>query len=205
MKWNHKMQILIGFLLIPLFLRLFFLVEAQRNFVYTVDSFYLREFNVGQSIAFQTQYTLKLEVTEGILNGTSGNLRMWEREGELKFNAVNDSQIYLSSPDVEYGFDLSINGATGGFSNLGNFTWSANILTGDNIVILWSWRIESWVDQYTVLGIGLGGLILMVASPTWVALKIKKTGITADSIERIGYAILLFLIGFGLLIIWLWS
>ena len=62
----------------------------------------------------------------------------------------------------------------------------------------------SVVDQYTWLGIGLGGIALMVWSPAWVAWKIKKKGIDVDTIERIGFALVIFVMGFGLFISWLY-
>jgi len=46
----------------------------------------------------------------------------------------------------------------------------------------------------------LAALFLMVWSPAWFAWKIKKQGVTVESIERLGYAMLLFIVGFGLLI-----
>ena len=62
----------------------------------------------------------------------------------------------------------------------------------------------SVVDLYTWLGIGLGGIALMVWSPAWVAWKIKKKGIDVDTVERIGFALVIFVMGFGLFISWLY-
>lgn len=62
----------------------------------------------------------------------------------------------------------------------------------------------SVVGQYTWLGIFMGGIVLMVWSPAWVAWKIKKKGIDPDTLERMGYALLLWLVGFGLFISWLY-
>lgn len=66
-------------------------------------------------------------------------------------------------------------------------------------------EVESWVGSYTLIGLGFGGLFLMVFAPTWVALMIRKKGITDESVERFGFAFLLFLVGFCLVITWLWS
>jgi len=61
----------------------------------------------------------------------------------------------------------------------------------------------SWIDN-TTFALGVSGLILMVASPTWCALTIRKKGLDPDSIERCAYGLLIFCCGFGLLIMWLW-
>ena len=64
--------------------------------------------------------------------------------------------------------------------------------------------LVSYVDLYTWLGIGLAGLALMVWSPAWVAWKIKKKGMDVDTVERIGFALVIFVMGFGLFISWLY-
>lgn len=63
----------------------------------------------------------------------------------------------------------------------------------------------SLIGMYTTLGIGLSGVFLMCFAPSWVAWKIKKKGVDVDTVERFGYALLLFLVGFGLFVMWLWS
>ena len=64
---------------------------------------------------------------------------------------------------------------------------------------------EPFVDRYTMVGIGLAGLILMAWCPTWIALKFRKKGLEVETIETMGYAMLLFFVGFGFFIIWIYS
>lgn len=184
-------------------IQIFFSIRASSTRAYSVDNFNL-EIENGSSIGLQSDYTLLINVTSGTLNGSSANLRLYNDEGRIAFHAEDDSQILITCPDAKYGFNLEVNGANS-FSHMGDYNYIADILSGDNVVILWSWRLESWVDKYTILGIGLSGLLMMVFAPSWVALKIKKEGITPDSIERIGYAMLIFVVGFGMMVIWLWS
>ena len=58
--------------------------------------------------------------------------------------------------------------------------------------------LPSYVDIYFGLGLFLGGIIMMIFAPSWVAWKVKKSGVTPDTVERLGYAMLIFLVGFGL-------
>jgi len=160
-------------------------------------------FSSGQTLAFQSDATLEIEVLSGFLNGSSGSLTLWNDRGRLMFSASDDSTIEVTSPNAEGGFDLTINGAS--TTKTDRFTWNAVIKSGNTVTISWGWRIESWIDKYTMLALGFGGIILMVASPTWVALEIRKKGLDADSIQRGAYGMLLFCVGFGLLIMWLWA
>ena len=56
----------------------------------------------------------------------------------------------------------------------------------------------NYVDEYFGLGLFIGGIIMMIYAPSWVAWKVKKSGVTPDTVERLGYAMLIFLVGFGL-------
>jgi len=175
-------------------------VEASTTLVYTVSAFHLGEFNVGKSLAFQSNYILKIEVIEGILNGSNAFLKVYHRQGQLIFLASNDSKIKVNS-NSEYGLDIGVWGAS--LQNMGNFTYLVTIQKDSNVKIQWDWYLESWVDKYTVLGFGLGGIGLMVASPSWVALGIRKKGFNEESIERMAYGFVMFIIGFGLFLTWL--
>lgn len=159
------------------------------------------EFETGHSFTFQGDDKLTIDVLSGVLNASSTYLLMNNRKGEFRFVALNDASINVSSPDAEQGFDIEILGARTTRTNY--FVLLSVIKSGDTVRILWGWRIVSWVDN-TMLALGFSGLILMVASPTWVAFTIRKKGLDPDSIERAMYGVLLFLIGFGLVVMWLW-
>lgn len=55
------------------------------------------------------------------------------------------------------------------------------------------------VSMYTQLGMMILGLLLMFYAVTWGAWGIKKKGINDETIERMGYCMLIFLVGYGLL------
>jgi len=154
-------------------------------------------------IAFQGDDTLLIEVLTGVFNSSSASLSLYTRRGTFSFNALNDSTIEVSSPDAEGGYDIDISGATN-TTQTDRFVHQATILTGNAVTITWGWRLESWIN-HTMLALGFSGLILMVASPTWGAMAIRKKGLTPDSMERLYYAGFLFCVGLGLLVMWLWS
>lgn len=64
----------------------------------------------------------------------------------------------------------------------------------------------SIIDQYFMLALGIGGLVMSIGSPAMAILFFRKEGINSlDDPERIGKFIVLTLIGLGLIIIWLWG
>lgn len=64
---------------------------------------------------------------------------------------------------------------------------------------------QSILDQYFMFGIGVTGLLFVVFAPCWCIWEVKKHGVTEEAIERFGYAMLLFIVGFGLIVMYLWS
>jgi len=167
------------------------------------SNFNINYISSGRAIAFQSDDTLQIEVLTGLLNGTSGYLLVYNDRGTFRYNATNNAKLEITSPDAQHGYGFSVSGAMN-TTQISAFVWRTSVSAGSVVTFSWVWRIESWVD-HTMLALGFGGIILMVASPTWVALEIRKKGLDADSIERGAYGMLLFCVGFGLLIMWLWA
>lgn len=208
--WFRKLpikQIFLFFLLTMLFLSInLHFTKAWHNpipLIKTVDNFFLF-LNQSEKLCIQSDYTLEIEIKKVGLYANA-SVTVYNDRGELSWrHGVGSAIIQISSPD-SHGFNLTISGNYYNILRIDKFVWIVNLPALSTLKIVWFWRIESWIDKYTILGMGLGGLILMVFVPTWVALMIKKKGITPDSIERFGYAMLLFFVGFGLVVIWLWS
>lgn len=78
-------------------------------------------------------------------------------------------------------------------------------LISDVTLTLNLYTLPDLTNLYTWIALFLAALFLMIWSPSWFAWKIKKVGVTVESIERLGYATLLFLVGFGLLIMCLYA
>jgi hypothetical protein len=77
--------------------------------------------------------------------------------------------------------------------------------SGNSVIITWNYPLYSYLD-YTTLFMGIGGVIMIIFSPMWMIHKIKEKGfLETETIERFGYCLIIFLIGFGLMITWLWG
>jgi len=71
----------------------------------------------------------------------------------------------------------------------------------------WDWRHEeydSWLDLYFMFGVGMAGLVMMAFAPTYLVFGIRKKSFGTETAERVGYCILIFCVGFGLFVSWLW-
>jgi len=137
--------------------------------------------------------TITLTVTSGTLNGTSGTLTMYSTSGRLTFTNLNTSTITLTSTNDKV--ICYINGEVA----------SSATLTPGSVTISWSIPQFSYLD-YTTLFMGIGGVVMMIFSPMWAIKKVKDEGfLEAETIERFGYCFLIFLVGFGLVVMWLWG
>lgn len=59
--------------------------------------------------------------------------------------------------------------------------------------------------EYTTLCIGLIGIGMLIFSPSWLAWKIKQGGDIIEIGERAMYVMLIFIVGLGLVFVWLWA
>jgi len=200
MRTSKKMVLLLLFsiLLLNFLLRV---VPASSSLLVSGSNFDIKCL-AGHMVGFQSTHTLYLKIRSGFLNGTSSNLQLYSMRGYLQFNAQNYCLFNITT-DTEEGVDVEVAGASS-VSHSG-FQWTVSISSGQTIQIRWAWRIENYLDKYFTLGMGLGGLLLMCFSPTWVCLHIRKKGLEVEGVEKIGYAMLLFFIGLAMFFMWLWS
>lgn len=155
----------------------------------------------GDSLAFQTDDTITFDVDSGTLNGTSCSLGLYRYHGRFSFYAEANATL-IASVDREEVIGFSCEGATFVETDEIN-TFIVTVPEVTSVSIAWFYRLPSYVDMYTQTAIGLGGIFLMIFSPTWVAWKFKKEGASTGSVERFGYGMLLFIVGFGLVVMWL--
>jgi len=121
-------------------------------------------------------------------------------------NTDSNIQISVYSPYSKKSYDIS-----GIFDKRKlerikiEYTISVNILN-KTLTDLYLYKfLDSWLDLYFMFGVGMVGLFMMVFAPTWVAFGLRRNVFQPDKIERIGKAVLIFIIGFGLFISWLWA
>jgi len=160
-------------------------------------------FYEGQSLALCGNYPLFFEVKSGYWNGSSGGLTVYADRGRMSFFAENDTVLEVSSPDAPSGIDLGVSGAS--YTQPEKFVWLVTITSNNTVTFTWNWRLPSWLDLYFMFGVGMSGLIMMVFAPSWVAMGVRRNAFQVDNMERIGYAILIFCVGFGLFMCWLWN
>jgi hypothetical protein len=79
----------------------------------------------------------------------------------------------------------------------GQAQWTLTIQNGNNVYIAWSFGEAMWMPIMLILGIV--GIILFIISPVIIIMKGKKDW------AWILWGIMLWLIGIGLIIGWLWG
>jgi len=161
------------------------------------------QFYQGDSLGLCGNYRLLFDVQSGFWNGSSGAITVYRDRGRFSFFAENDTVLEVSCPDATSGLDLSVSGAS--YTKTDKFVWLVTITSNNTVSFVWNWRLASWLDLYFMFGVGMSGLIMMVFAPSWVAMGVRRNAFETDKIERIGYAVLIFCVGFGLFMCWLWS
>lgn len=161
------------------------------------------QFYEGDSLALCGQNPLIFEVKSGLWNGSSGAVTVYADRGRFSFYAENNTVLEVSCPDAPSGLDLSVSGAS--YTQPSKFVWLVTVTSNNTVSFVWNWRLPSWLDLYFMFGVGMAGLIMMVFAPSWVAMGVRRNAFQVDKMERIGYAVLIFCVGFGLFCSWLWS
>lgn len=160
-------------------------------------------FETGGSLGFQIDInrTVTLEVTSGVLNSTAHAFQLSNRDGYFRFTAINDTQITITYEGVDQVF---VSGDQNKAQRMIDSDIGITVITGDNVRISWHFLPWSMIDNYFMLGVGLTGIIMLIAGPTIFARTFIKHGLDSESVEWLGYAMLFVVMGFGFLVVWLW-
>jgi hypothetical protein len=177
------------------------LSQTQRAYVLGTCNFH---FNVGESFSFQgiDNDTVIFTVMNGTLDTTDSTVQIYASMGRVVFNSSSVATLNFTSLNP-MNLRLSVDGKSN-FAKIGN-SYIMSVPLGADMIIQWQFYPPDFLGDYFLLGEGLVGVGLMIFSPAWVTWEIKKHGVTQTAIERFGYAILLFIVGFGLIIMYLWS
>lgn len=151
----------------------------------------------GASIGFQNQLGkhLVLEVTSGVLNSTDNNLILLGEQGSFRFNSSSNLGFKIIIPTNDMYVRVRRNDVLLGFSN--NSVLTANQY--DDVLINWGFLVQPWFP--VMFAFGIGGLILMVAGPSYGMFKIKKKEYHSGLVWGTIYTT----IGVALVLGWLWS
>lgn len=109
-------------------------------------------------------------------------------------NAMAISKVRLGSNNVFYGSFMNSTDDCYLFQIDLVGIWATEETTPDH----------SWFGYYSDFFIGLLGVLLMAVSPSWLALKLRKEGLSGldMTLERAIFALLLFAIGFAMMLGW---
>ena len=175
-------------------------VIARSQIIQTSDTFDLLLTSGSLSIQNEQEF-VTFAVVSGTWNGSQASLDVDTSNGHLTFYS-NDS----CSLEMQITTDRTINVVVSGvsISALNETAFTITITTGQDVAISWGYNLESYTDEYTVLAFGLVGIGMMVFSPAWTIRKVLNEGVDVDSVEGIGYAVLIFIIGLGLFITFLY-
>lgn len=155
-------------------------------------------FPAASSLQFQNDVnkTVTLHVLSGVLNSTTNMLSLDEAGGSFRFTALNDTQIKISFEGV------NVVGVSGDQGNERRVIASGTVITvdkGDTVVVDWFVPLPVWLP--VTLAMGIFGFILLGASPTYTFYKIKER----EYSSAFCWGFLMFIIGIGLVICWLWG
>jgi hypothetical protein len=162
------------------------ILETVQDFIWTVRG--------NSTVIFQNDVVdldkfLNLTVLDGTFNGT-GNLIMHMDSGVLNINANTNSTLELSSSlNCQIYVNINVYSVTSG---------PVSITQGQTYQISWRWVV--YVPfEFAWIFIGMIGIFLMIFGTIFGAYKMKH----GEFAEGIGWALILFVIGLGLLIAWL--
>jgi hypothetical protein len=196
-----SLKFLFLFLLFGVFLIGFSFSQPQRAYVLGTCNFH---FHASEGFSFQgvDNDTVIFTVMNGTLDTTDSTVQIYASMGRVVFNSSSIATLNFTSLNPE-NLRLSVDGKSN-FAQIGN-SYIMSVPLAADMIIQWQFYPPDFLGDYFLLGEGLVGVGLMIFSPAWVTWEIKKHGVTQEAIERFGYAMLLFIVGFGLVIMYLWS
>jgi len=174
---------------------------ATNNLVYG-DGFHVL-FESGSSLAFQHDInkTVMLQIETGLLNSSENTVQVDSGGGYFYFTALNNTQITISYVGID---QVYVSGDQNSGNRLIGTDTSITVEIGNNVRISWRYLPWSLIDNYFMLGVGLAGIIMLISGPTWFARTFVKHGLDTETIEHLGYGMLMMIMGFGFVVVWLW-
>jgi len=140
--------------------------------------------------------TVKLHVLNGVLNSMINTISLYESGGYFSFTALNDIQIEIIYEGVNI---VQVSGDQGHEQRSIDSGTVITVNKGDNVRIGWTTTLEIWLP--VTLALGIAGFGMLVASPTYTFYKIKQR----EYSSAFCWGFLMFIIGIGLVIVWLWG
>lgn len=155
---------------------------------------------VDSALTFQAYSHIEFDCVSGTWNATNGTLTVRTESGSLSFIPVDNCTLNIGTNTDR---DLQVTASrTILTESEGNYT--AIILNGTRVLFSWRYLPWSMIDNYFMLGVGLTGIVMLIAGPTIFARTYVRHGLDENSVEWLGYGMLMVVMGFGFLVVWLW-
>lgn len=200
MRKTVRNSILIVFLFLAFILCLSLITKVKSDSLLVSGSNLSFHF-ANATASFQAYSYVEFECVSGEWNGTNANLTVRTHSGSLAFIPVDNCTLDIGTVSDR---TMLVTASNATLIKI-NGNYSAAVLNGSRIVFTWRFLQWSLIDNYFMLGVGLTGIIMIVAAPTMLARTFIKTGLSDVTIEWIGYAMLMMIMGFGFLVVWLWQ
>lgn len=175
--------------------------DYDRETVITGGDFVIY-FNTNNTLSFSGNLDQRIyfEVTSGEWNGTDCRLNVWERSGVFIFHSETNTTL-LAYTNGTGSCDLD----TVNIQKVQLNGTSYNLTVTENNDCSITWQMKGGASRAEWLfGIGITGAVLMIASVIYLAFKIRGGIRNMDEIVERGYfALILFLIGFCMVVVWL--
>jgi hypothetical protein len=164
--------------------------------------------NALDAIQFQHEDNklFKIEVLTGTLNGTDCTLGVTETYGTLTFHSQTNCSFELTQNHDELMMRIECTGFPLSPIVMGH-SWNGTFSTGQTVYMLWSWNELMIHEQYWNFLLGIAGAGLIMFGVTFMSWSIKKYRfgfMDSDKTYALPVGIISLLIGFGLVVMWLW-
>jgi len=151
-------------------------------------------FETGQSFRIQAWYDpnlfLTFTVQSGILNGTGTLSMTGEGAGTLTIMPITNATVTITASE---GIEYTVNGER----NVTSCTLESSPITI-------AWGLMSYtipLDTYLLVGMGIFGFASIIFAPLYIVKKFKEH----DALGALTIGFLIFIIGVGCVIVWLWE
>lgn len=156
---------------------------------------------VDGGFVFWGDHYVNFTVVSGTWNGSSGEITVKTDSGDLVFTSQDNCTIEVSVPETDRDFQMQASGVALSESD---GVYSIIVTSGPKVRITWRYLPWSLIDNYFMLGVGLTGIVMLIAGPIWFVRTFVTHGLDSQTIEQIGYTMLLVVMGFGFAVVWLW-
>lgn len=175
--------------------------DYDRDTIITGGNFQIF-FNTTQTLSFSgnLEQQIYFNVLNDEWNGTSCRLNVWERSGVFVFHSETNTTLLAYSNGTG---SIDLDATNIQVVQLNGTAYNLTITENNDCSITWQMKGGySWVDWIWALGIA--GAVLMIASVVYFAFKLRGGIRYMDEIVERGYfALILFIIGFCLVLVWL--